>query len=62
VTENVDYSLLDRFVDAQRENTDSRYDIDALDRLRTVIELRREDRGRPRAPRGGSVVPLPIDD
>jgi hypothetical protein len=62
VTENVDYSLLDRFVDAQRENTDSRYDIEALDRLRTVIEIRREDRGRTRAARGGSVVPLPIDD
>ena len=60
--ENVDYRLLDRFVDAQRENTDSRYDIQALDRLRTVIELRRDDRRRSRPYRAGSVVLIPLDD
>jgi len=54
--------LLDRFVDAQRENTDSRYDIQALDRLRTVVELRRDDRRRGRPHRGSAVVPLPLDD
>jgi hypothetical protein len=62
VSENVDYRLLDRFVDAQRANTDSRYDIQALDRLRTVIELRRDDRRGGRPHRGSSVVPLPLDD
>jgi hypothetical protein len=62
VSGNVDYRLLDRFVEAQRENTDSRYDVQALDRLRTVIELRREDRRHGRPQRASSVVPLPLDD
>jgi len=62
VTGNVDYRLLDRFVDAQRENTDSRYDVQALDRLRTVVELRRDDRRRGRLHRSSSIVPLPLDD
>ncbi len=58
---NVDYRLLDRFLAALRENTDRRYDVDALDRLRTVVELRRETRRRGRTP-AGSVVTLPLDD
>ncbi len=62
MTGNVDYRLLDRFVDAQRENTDNRYDVQALDRLRTVIELRRDDRRRGRLHRSSSVVPLQLDD
>jgi hypothetical protein len=58
----VDYRLLERFVDAQRRNTDGRYDLRALDRLRDVIELRRYERTRAVAVPDGSVVPLPLDD
>jgi hypothetical protein len=59
---NVDYRLLDRFVAAQRRNTDARYDVHALERLRTVVELRRDERRRGAAAGGASVVPLPLDD
>jgi len=60
VSSNVDYRLLERFLAAQRRNTDGRYDAEALNRLRSVIELRRHDRARTAT--GGSVVLLPLDD
>jgi hypothetical protein len=60
VSSNVDYRLLERFLAAQRRNTEGRYDAEALNRLRTVVELRRHERAR--SATGGSVVPLPLDD
>lgn len=62
MTGNVDYRLVERFLDAQRRNLDGRYDVAALNRLHTVIELRRDERTAKAAAPGGSVVPLPLDD
>lgn len=58
----VDYRLLERFLAAQRRNTDGRYDIGALERLRTVVELRRDDRRHERPARAASVLPFPLAD
>jgi hypothetical protein len=59
VTSNVDYRLLERFLNAQRRNTEGRYDAEALNRLRSVVELRRQAQAGSGA---ASVVVLPLDD
>jgi hypothetical protein len=59
VTSNVDYRLLERFLNAQRRNTEGRYDAEALNRLRSVVELRRQAQAGSGA---ASVVVLPVDD
>lgn len=59
MTSNVDYRLLERFLNAQRRNTEGRYDAEALNRLRSVVELRRQAQAGSGA---ASVVVLPLDD
>jgi len=60
VSADVDYRLLDRFLQAHRRNSEGRYDAAALERLRSVVELRRDAQQDSAAAAGGAVLRLPL--